>query len=112
MRPLRAAVFVVAVSVAAGLSLAAEVSQQGIDAVAAGDIKEAKASWWGYDPVDATDCLQAAIDSGVPRLIVDDVGSPYRGDTITRTVDGASWSLQELVEPTNEHMQTWTVEPV
>jgi len=48
----------------------------------------------------------------VATLIIDDVGSPYRGDTITRTVDGACWSLQELIEPTNEHMQTWTIEEV
>jgi len=58
----------------------------------------------------------SAVTISAPRivatLIVDDVGSPYRGDKITRTVDGTSWSLQELVEPTNEHMQTWTIEPV
>lgn len=58
----------------------------------------------------------SAVTISAPRLvatlIVDDVGSPSRGDTITRTVDGASWSLQELVEPMNEHMQTWTIEPV
>lgn len=58
----------------------------------------------------------SAVTVSAPRLvatlIVDDVGSPSRGDTITRTVDGASWLLQELVEPTNEHMQTWTIEPV
>ena len=47
----------------------------------------------------------------VATLITEDVGSPSRGDTITRTADGSSWSLQELVEPTNEHMQTWAIEP-
>jgi hypothetical protein len=58
----------------------------------------------------------SAVTISAPRLvatlIVDDIGSPSRGDTITRTADGMSWSIQELVEPTNEHMQTWTIEPV
>jgi len=44
---------------------------------AAGRIKEARASWWGVDGEDATRFLQAAIDSRVPRLIVDKAGSPW-----------------------------------
>ncbi|MBU0607624.1 MAG: right-handed parallel beta-helix repeat-containing protein [Armatimonadetes bacterium] len=55
----------------------AQVNQQAIDDVAAGKLKEAKASWWGFDPVDATACLQAAIDSKVPKLTVDNVGKPW-----------------------------------
>lgn len=45
--------------------------------VAAGRLGEARASWWGFDPEDATDSLQAAIDSGVPKLTVDHVGAPW-----------------------------------
>lgn len=67
----------------AGAALAAGVNQEAIDAVAAGELREARASWWGYDQVEATACLQAAIDSGVPRLIVDNVGSPWIVDPIT-----------------------------
>lgn len=55
----------------------AQVNQQGIDDVAAGRVKEAKASWWGFDATDATECLQAAINSGVNRLIVDNMGTPW-----------------------------------
>lgn len=51
--------------------------------VASGKLTEAKASWWGYDSRDATACLQAAISSGVPRLIVDDVRTPWNVDPIT-----------------------------
>ncbi len=51
--------------------------RQTIDGVAAGTIREAKASAWGFDPEDSTDQLQAAIDSGVPRLIVDQMASPW-----------------------------------
>lgn len=45
--------------------------------VVAGRVAEARASWWGFDPVDATAALQAAIDSKVPRLIVDNPGKPW-----------------------------------
>ena len=48
-----------------------------IDRVAAGEVHEAHASWWGFDPEDATACLQAAIDSGARRLIVEDMGTPW-----------------------------------
>lgn len=59
------------------LPACAEVNQQGLADVAAGKVKVAKASWWGYDAADATKCLQAAIDSKVPKLVVDNVGSPW-----------------------------------
>ena len=39
--------------------------------VKAGQVKEARASWWGFNPDDATDFVQAAINSRVPRLILD-----------------------------------------
>jgi hypothetical protein len=45
--------------------------------VKAGTRKEADASWWGFDKEDATACLQAAINSGVPKLIVDNTGSDW-----------------------------------
>jgi hypothetical protein len=45
--------------------------------VKAGTLKTARASWWGFDKSDATDCLQSAISSGVPTLIVDNTGSDW-----------------------------------
>ena len=42
-----------------------------------GELPEAKASWWGFSEEDATEALQAAIGSGVKRLVVDDVGKPW-----------------------------------
>lgn len=45
--------------------------------VAAGEIREARASWWGFDKEDSTVYLQAAIDSGVPKLVVDNMPSPW-----------------------------------
>lgn len=55
----------------------AQVNQQALEDVAAGRLQEARASWWGFEEADATACLQAAIDSRVPRLIVDQVGKPW-----------------------------------
>ncbi|MBN2452588.1 MAG: right-handed parallel beta-helix repeat-containing protein [Lentisphaeria bacterium] len=45
--------------------------------VASGGVREARASWWGFDPEDATAALQAAIDSGVPKLTVDRMPGPW-----------------------------------
>lgn len=45
--------------------------------IEAGTLLTARASWWGFDREDSTDCLQAAIDSKVPTLIVDNTGSDW-----------------------------------
>jgi hypothetical protein len=45
--------------------------------VRAGMHTEANALWWGFDPEDATDSLQAAINSGVSRLIIPNVGQEW-----------------------------------
>ena len=41
-----------------------DVNQQAIDDVAAGKIKEARASWWGFDPADATEALMKGVVDG------------------------------------------------
>ena len=43
----------------------------------AGELDEANAAWWGFDPENATEALQAAIDSGVRLLRVPDMGEPW-----------------------------------
>ena len=48
-----------------------------VEKVKSGELKEAKASWWGFDPKDATTALQSAVQSGVPKLVVDNVGKPW-----------------------------------
>ena len=45
--------------------------------VAAGQVTRAQAAWWGFDPVDATACLQAALDSGAREVVVANVGEPW-----------------------------------
>ena len=56
--------------------------QKAIEEVTSGKRKEAKASWWGFDPVDSTEALQAAINSGASKVIVEDMGSPWIVDKI------------------------------
>ena len=79
--------FIIA-GIVAGMAFAAfaAVDQARIDAVARGELKEAKASWWGFDPQDSTKFLQAAIHSKVPKLIIDKQASPW----ITKALFGVS----------------------
>ncbi|MDD4103034.1 MAG: right-handed parallel beta-helix repeat-containing protein [Kiritimatiellae bacterium] len=65
--------------------------------VAAGELKEARASWWGFDAEDSTGALHDAIRSRVPRLIVDNMGKPWITDQLFCVSD------QEIVfEPGTE----------
>lgn len=57
-------------------------NETAIAEIAAGKAKQAVASWWGFDPSEATAALQAAIDSGAPKLIVDKQASPWIVDKI------------------------------
>lgn len=45
--------------------------------VQSGELQEARADWWGFDPVDATTNLQAALDSGASKLVVPNMGTPW-----------------------------------
>ncbi len=56
---------------------AGEVNQAKIDAVKAGEVTEAKASWWGFDPKDSTRSIQNAIKSGAKRVIIENMGRPW-----------------------------------
>ncbi|MFH1919630.1 MAG: hypothetical protein ABIP48_07100, partial [Planctomycetota bacterium] len=69
--------FVVLSFVALKSCAEAQVNEQAIAEVAAGKMTEAKASWWGFNETDATACLQKAMDSKVPKLVVDNVGKPW-----------------------------------
>ncbi|MCI5779238.1 MAG: right-handed parallel beta-helix repeat-containing protein [Lentisphaeria bacterium] len=68
-------------------SVHAAVDQAKIDAVAKGELKEAKASYWGFDPQDSTKILQAAINSKVPRLIIDKQASPWISEPLRGVSD-------------------------
>ena len=55
--------------------------------VTTGELMEARASWWGFDMEDSTRALQAAINSRVPRLIVDNTGAPWITERLTCVSD-------------------------
>ena len=50
--------------------------------VASGELREARASWWGFDAADSTAYLQAAIDSGAKTVVID----RQAGDWIVRPI--------------------------
>lgn len=55
----------------------ASVNQAAIDALKAGKTDVAHAAWWGFDQEDATAALQAAINSGAKKVIVEKMSSPW-----------------------------------
>jgi len=86
---------IVGLALCAAGSFAANLEQ--VARVMDGTLKEARASWWGFDPQESTAALQAAIRSRVPRLIVDNMGAPWITDQLTGVSD------QEIVfEPGTE----------
>lgn len=53
-----------------------------VEEVQSGKRKEARASWWGFDPADSTVALQAAINSGARKLVVENTGTPWITDKL------------------------------
>ncbi|HPO38138.1 MAG TPA: hypothetical protein PL176_09030, partial [Kiritimatiellia bacterium] len=76
---------IVGLALCAAGSFAANLEQ--VARVMDGTLKEARASWWGFDPQESTAALQAAIRSRVPRLIVDNMGAPWITDRLTGVSD-------------------------
>jgi hypothetical protein len=67
-------------------------NEKAIEEVKQGKRKVAYASWWGFAPEDATEALQAAIDSGAPKVVVENMGRPW---IVSRTINLRS--NQEIV---------------
>jgi hypothetical protein len=67
-------------------------NEKAIEEVKQGKRKVAYASWWGFDSEDATEALQAAIDSGAPKVVVENMGRPW---IVSRTINLRS--NQEIV---------------
>ena len=53
------------------------VNQKAIEDVRAGRCKVARAAWWGFHPEESTRALQAAIDSGAKKVIVEKMDGPW-----------------------------------
>jgi S-formylglutathione hydrolase FrmB len=50
---------------------------QAVEEVRAGKCSDANAAWWGFDPDDATESLQAAIDSGAKKVVVPNMNQDW-----------------------------------
>ena len=59
-----------------------QVNQQAIDDVRGGRCRVARAAWWGFQPEESTKALQAAINSGAEKVIVEKMQSPWIVDRI------------------------------
>ena len=77
MRYMLAALLGLAVVFPAMARLAEYRNPEMVAAVEAGEIDEANVLWWGFDEEDSAAYLQAAINSGVARLIVPNVGQDW-----------------------------------
>ena len=67
---------------AAALAAEPQTNQQAIQEVLAGRSKVAQAAWWGFQPEDSTRALQAAINSGAQKVVVQKMGGPWIVDKI------------------------------
>ncbi len=61
--------------------------EQAVADVQAGRVDMARASWWGFEAADATQALQAALNSRARQVIVDNTGDPWIVTTITLPSD-------------------------
>jgi len=48
-----------------------------IDDLRSGKTRAASAAWWGFNPEDATEAIQSAINSGAAKVVVPYVGQPW-----------------------------------
>ncbi len=71
------AILTLVVPVATQVASAAAPDPQAIAEVRAGKRAVAQASWWGFQPEESTAALQAAIDSGAKKVVVEKMPSPW-----------------------------------
>ncbi|NLF73997.1 MAG: hypothetical protein GX575_33750 [Candidatus Anammoximicrobium sp.] len=75
----------------------AATNPQAIEEVRAGKRPVAQASWWGFDPAESTAALQAAIDSGAKKVVVEKMPSPWIVDKL-RLADDQELFFERGVE--------------
>jgi hypothetical protein len=76
-----------ALAVATQVASAAAPDPQAIAEVRAGKRAVAQASWWGFQPEESTAALQAAIDSGAKKVVVEKMASPWIVDQLRLASD-------------------------
>jgi len=63
-------------------AMAAESNPQAIEEVRSGQRDVAHAAWWGFQPEESTAALQAAIDSGAKKVVIERMPSPWIVDPL------------------------------
>ena len=81
------AILTLALPVAARAASAPAPNPQAIEEVRAGKRSVAQASWWGFQPEESTAALQAAIDSGAKKVVVEKMPSPWIVDQLRLASD-------------------------
>ena len=62
-------------------------NERAIADVQSGRVTTAEASWWGFNPEDATQALQTAFDSPAPKVVVPNMGRPWVVTTLSLPSD-------------------------
>jgi len=81
------AIWTLALSVAAHVASAAEPDLRAIEELRTGKRSVAQASWWGFDAEESTAALQAAINSGAKKVVIEKMPSPWIVDRIRLASD-------------------------
>jgi hypothetical protein len=76
------AIWLPALPFAANAASAATPNAQAIEEVRTGKRAVAQAAWWGFQPEESTAALQAAIDSGAKKVVVEKMPSPWIVDQL------------------------------
>jgi len=76
---LRSKVIIISIWLVNSLAFSAESvnNPKAVEEVISGQRTVAHANWWGFDPNDATSFVQAAIDSGAKKVILDNMSNPW-----------------------------------
>ena len=70
-------ILLAALSCATTIAFAQAAAPDKVAQVAKGELKEARASWWGFNAEDSTEFIAKAVSSKVPKLIIDKMPSPW-----------------------------------
>ena len=97
-RPMKMKQMVLMMSAAVLASFSQGAEPEKVAQVMAGELKEARVSWWGFNPEDSTEFLEAAIKSKVPKLIVDKQPSPWIAGKTLLLVSNQEIVFEEGVE--------------
>ena len=69
-----------------------------VQAALRGELEVVNVAWWGFDPEDATEAFQAAIDTHAPFVVVPNMGQPWVLSETVQLVGNQTVLLEEGVE--------------